>query len=240
MRNFIYITALSISLWSCGGGGGSDTPPPPPENKAPTAPILVYPTDNLLCINNVLDFQWNVSTDPDGDAITYQIEVSTNAQFTALVHNVTATSTLRTLSLEKGIAYYWRAKATDSKTASSNYSATNQFYTEGFGIVNHLPFSPILMSPALNKVVIPTDYSPTNQLNVILEWTASDVDTADTLTYDVYFGTSNPPTAKVAADQSTKTYLATLATSTTYYWKVVVKDGKGGQTIGQIWSFTTD
>ena len=234
MRNFIYITALSISLWSCGGGGGSDTPPPPPENKAPTAPILVYPTDNLLCINNVLDFQWNVSTDPDGDAITYQIEVSTNAQFTALVHNVTATTTVKTLSLEKGIAYYWRAKATDNKSAVSSYSATNQFYTEGFGIVNHLPFSPILTSPTLNEVVHGAPKS------LAIAWNASDVDTADILTYDVYFGTANPPTAKVAADQSTKTYLATLAASTTYYWKVVVNDGKGGQTIGQIWSFTTD
>jgi len=234
MRNFIYITALSISLWSCGGGGGSDTPPPPPENKAPTAPILVYPTDNLLCINNVLDFQWNVSTDPDGDAITYQIEVSTNAQFTALVHNVTATSTLRTLSLEKGIAYYWRAKATDSKTASSNYSATNQFYTEGFGIVNHLPFSPILTSPTLNEVVHGSPKS------LAIAWSASDVDTADTLTYDVYFGTDKVNLQIVSPNQSTKTYSATLAASTTYYWKVVVKDGKGGQTIGQIWSFITD
>jgi len=234
MRNFIYITALSVSLWSCGGGGGSDTPPPPPENKAPTAPILVYPTDNLLCINNVLDFQWNVSTDPDGDAITYQIEVSTNAQFTALVHNVTATTTLKTLSLEKGIAYYWRAKATDNKSAASSYSATNQFYTEGFGIVNHLPFSPILTSPTLNEVVHGAPKS------LAIAWNASDVDTADILTYDVYFGTANPPTAKVAADQTAKTYSAALAASTTYYWKVVVKDGKGGQTIGQIWSFTTD
>ena len=234
MRNFIYITALSVSLWSCGGGGGSDTPPPPPENKAPTAPTLVYPTDNLLCINNVLDFQWNASTDPDGDAITYQIEVSTNAQFTAFVHNVTATTTLKTLSLEKGIAYYWRAKATDNKSAASSYSATNQFYTEGFGIVNHLPFSPVLTSPALNEVVHGAPKS------LAIAWTASDVDTADILTYDVYFGTANPPTEKVAIGQTAKTYSAALAASTTYYWKVVVNDGKGGQTIGQIWSFTTD
>ncbi|MBE0423600.1 MAG: hypothetical protein IBX66_06635, partial [Lutibacter sp.] len=44
----------------------------------------------------------------------------------------------------------------------------------------------------------------------------------------------------VSANQSEKTYMATLVASTKYYWKVVVKDGKGGQTMGQVWSFTTD
>ncbi|MDO9038015.1 MAG: hypothetical protein Q7U59_06685 [Lutibacter sp.] len=75
---------------------------------------------------------------------------------------------------------------------------------------------------------------------VNLQWTAIDVDTNDTLTYDVYFGTVNPPTAIVSANQSEKTYSASLLASKTYYWKVTVKDNKGGQTVGQVWSFTTD
>lgn len=239
MKNFIYIAAISFSfsfsLGSCGGGGGGEPTPPPVVNTAPTVPTLTYPTNNLLCIDNVLNFQWNASTDAEGGVITYQIEVSKNAQFTLpLAHNVTATTTSKSISLEKGIAYYWRAKATDSKNASSSYSATNQFYTEGLGIVNHLPFSPVLVSPVLNEVVHGAPKT------LALTWTASDVDASDTLTYDVYFGTVNPPTAIVSANQSTKIYSATLAASTKYYWKVVVKDGKGGQTIGQVWSFTTD
>jgi hypothetical protein len=43
-----------------------------------------------------------------------------------------------------------------------------------------------------------------------------------------------------------KTNLATntfapekLNSDTTYYWKVVAKDGKGGETEGNVWSFTT-
>ncbi|MDT8418534.1 MAG: hypothetical protein RQ864_12070 [Lutibacter sp.] len=243
MRNFIFIAALSISLWSCGGGGGEQPAPPPVVNTPPTAPTLVYPTNNLLCIDNVLKFKWE-ATDAEGGVITYQIEVSKNAQFTQLVHNVTSTTTLITLTMEKGIAYYWRAKATDNKNAASSYSATNQFYTEGLGVVNHLPFSPVLLSPALNKVVKPADYFPLEELNVILEWSAIDVDAGDALTYDVYFGTStekdNLP--KVSPpNQSAKTFtVAPLAASTTYYWRVEVKDNKGGQTVGQVWNFTTD
>ena len=235
MKKLIYTLALSTIVWSC-GGGGDDTPPPPPPpvNNAPTAPTLVYPTDNLLCIDNVLDFDWNASSDPDGDSITYQVEVATDAGFTQLIHTVTETTTLRTLSLEKGIAYYWRVKATDSKGLSSSYSATNQFYTEGDGISNHLPFTPVLVAPTLSSVI---SGAPTT---TTLQWTAADVDTADTLTFDIYFGTNNPPTTNVSTAQSASTLDVSLLASTNYYWKVIVKDGQGGETIGQVWNFSTD
>ncbi len=228
MRNFLYITALSISLWSCGGGGDEPTP----VNTAPTVPALVYPSNNLLCIDNVVNFQWNASTDSPGDAITYQIQVAKDNLFAQIAHTLTSTTNSKSISLEKGIAYYWRVKATDNKNASSNYSATFNFYTEGEGITNHLPFSPVLVSPSLNSIQTGT--------SVTLQWTASDVDTNDTLTYDVYFGTANPPTIVTSENQSASTLNKTVSPSTTYYWKVAVKDNQGGQTIGQVWSFTTD
>lgn len=231
MKHLLYIAALSISLWSC-GGGGDDPTPPPVVNTAPTVPTLTYPTNNLLCIDNVLNFQWNASTDSQDDAITYQIQVAKDNLFAQIVHTQTSTTTSKSITLEKGIAYYWRVKATDSKSAASNYSTTFSFYTEGVGITNHLPFSPVLASPTLNSVQTGT--------SVTLQWTASDVDANNTLTYDVYFGTANPPTIVTSTNQSASTLTKTVAASTTYYWKVVVKDGNGGQTFGQVWSFTTD
>jgi len=231
MRNLLYITLISVSLWSCGGGG--DTPTPPPVvNTAPTVPILASPTNISLCIDNVVNFTWNASTDAEGGVITYEIQVAKNTSFSPVSHTQTSTTTSKSITLEKGIAYYWRVKATDSKNASGNYSSTFSLYTEGLGITNHLPFSPVLVSPALNSV------QATATVN--LQWTASDVDTSDTLTYDVYFGTVNPPTAIVSANQSASSLSRTVTASTKYYWKVTVKDNKGGQTIGQVWSFTTD
>jgi hypothetical protein len=232
MKKFIYIAAISFSLGSCGGGGGDEPTPPPVVNTSPTVPTLSAPVNNSLCIDNVVNFQWNASTDSQGDAITYQIEVSKNAQFNPLAHNVTSTTASKSITLEKGVAYYWRVKATDNKSAASNYSATFNLYTEGVGITNHLPFSPVLVSPALNSVQ--------TAATVNLQWTASDVDASDALTYDVYFGTANPPTAIVSSNQSANSLNRTVIASTKYYWKVTVKDGKGGQTVGQVWSFTTD
>jgi len=232
MKKLIYILVLSTLLWSC-GGGGTDTPTSPTTtvNNAPTVPILVYPTNNLLCIDNVLDFDWNASTDSDEDVITYQVQVSKDVGFTQIAHAVTESSTLKTLSLEKGIAYYWRVKAMDSKNLSSAYSSTNQFYTEGEGESNHLPFSPSIVTPSSNEVIQTT--------SATLQWDASDVDN-DSLTFDVYFDAINPPTTKVSENQTTKTFNVSLESSKGYYWKVVVKDGQGGVTIGQIWNFTTD
>lgn len=240
MKKFLYIAIIGGLIWSCGGSDDPPPTPPDPENNAPTVPVQVYPSDKELCIDNAVNFQWNASTDPDGDAISYIVEVSENSNFPSSdTQTKTTSSTSISISIDKGTVFYWRVKATDNED-DSNFSSNNEFYTEGEGIVNHLPFSPDLVAPTLDVVVKETDFSPNTDLNAILEWTASDVDTEDTLTFDVYFGEVTDPTTVVSADQAGTTYNATLTSGKDYYWKIVVKDGNGGETIGQIWKFKTD
>src|SRR5207237_3200341 len=66
-----------------------------------------------------------------------------------------------------------------------------------------------------------------------LAWTA-----ANATSYDVKFGTTNPPptvsTGQAAASYST----STLGNSTTYFWQIVARNGSGS-TAGPVWSFTT-
>lgn len=228
MKKNILNLVVGLLFISC-GGGGDDSSDPVAENKAPSVPTLLAPANNLLCIDNAVSFQWNASSDPDSDAISYQIEISKDNLFTQIAYTNSSTTPNKTASLEKGIRYYWRVKSIDSKNLASSYSSVFQFYTEGIGLTNHLPFTPTLVKPDLSSVV--------NVNSVVLEWNASDVDVNDVLTYDVYFGTTNPPTAKVSSGQSLKTYTQSLNTSGTYYWRVDVKDNKGGVSKGQVWRF---
>ncbi len=234
MKNIrLFILSLIVfSSCSSGDGGSDDSSPTPEKNTAPTTPALSYPTNNLVCASNVLTFEWGVSTDAQNDAISYQLEIATDNTFSQNLNSSKVTLLSKQLTLAKGKSYYWRVRATDSKNASSSYSAVYNFYTEGDGIVNHVPFAPVLVSPTLNSVQA---NGSTN-----LSWTAVDADANDILVYDVYFGTSNPPTNKVATDITLNSFAVNPTAAVDYYWKVVVKDGKGGSTVGQVWNFKTN
>ncbi|SHF87715.1 hypothetical protein SAMN05444396_102204 [Flavobacterium segetis] len=234
MRKIIAIVGLTALLFSC-GGGGTDEPAPAPvaQNTAPSTPTLVSPTNSKLCVSNNLALEWNASVDAENNPIVYQTEIATDNLFTQIVKTNEGTTPTFSVTLEKGKAYYWRVKATDSKNAASAYSTTFNFYTEGVAIVNYLPFSPSLIQPEINATV--------SRASVTLKWAASDVDASDVLTYDLFLGTTNPPTTKVVDNKTLTFYEATsLQATSIYYWKIVVKDNKGGETIGQIWSFKTN
>jgi hypothetical protein len=80
-----------------------------------------------------------------------------------------------------------------------------------------------------------TDIDITTHLN----WSGGDPDAGDTVTYDVYFGTSSSP-PKLVSNQTNNSYQpASLNSNTTYYWKIVSWDNHGVSTAGPLWSFTT-
>ncbi|MDH3381471.1 MAG: hypothetical protein OEL54_02120 [Flavobacteriaceae bacterium] len=232
MKTLIKLIVLSI-LISCGGSGSDDpTVNPQPTNKAPNKTTNIAPTNNLLCISNNVIFEWSTAIDDDGDAVNYQLLIAKDNQFTQGVQTISNLITTSTqVTLEKGVAYYWKVKAIDVKNASSEFSTTFQFYTESAGTINYAPFVPQLVTPVLHSTVQGTSVS--------LEWNATDVDN-DPLIYDVLFGTENPPINKVSENQSGNKKTVNLSANKEYYWKIVAKDGKGGETFGQIWRFITN
>jgi hypothetical protein len=237
MKNtYLHLLAVvfGLMLISCGSDGGESPTgggEPEPENTAPTAPSQIYPLDNTICIGTDIVFQWNASTDAEGNAISYRVEIAENDSFSPIRNNETSFSESRLISLEKGKAYYWRIKAVDNRNAESTYSPVMQFVTEGDGVTNHVPFPPTLVSPGLDDEI--------NGTTVDLSWTASDVD-GDTLSYDVYLDTNEDPVTKVSDSQTETSYSASgLSASTKYYFKIKVKDGNGATSVGQVWSFTT-
>ncbi|MBL4746106.1 MAG: hypothetical protein JKY08_07035 [Flavobacteriaceae bacterium] len=234
MKNHLILLILSLGLFiSCGGSsGGTDIPSPEPiPNTNPTTPVGMYPGNNDLCINNSITFKWNVATDAENDPLKYSIQIATDNGFVNVAHTFTnITQTTKTISLAKGTAYYWHVKATDNNSGESTYSSTYQFYTEGTPDSNNAPFVPELLAPKLHGIITT---STTN-----LQWSCSDVDN-DVLTYTIYFGTENPP-IEIQQDYTSETHTVSLNSSTSYYWKIDVKDSKGAITKGQVWQFKTD
>ena len=90
----------------------------------------------------------------------------------------------------------------------------------------------------------PSSPSPTNgTINVDvtkdLSWSCSDPDVGDRVTYDLYFGTTNPaPLLKT--NLTDKTYdPGAMNFHTCYYWKIIARDNHGHSVEGPQWSFTT-
>jgi hypothetical protein len=66
----------------------------------------------------------------------------------------------------------------------------------------------------------------------------------ETVTSDVYFGTTNPPTTKIADNTAGSSVTVTTQPQATYYWKVDSRDSNGGSPIvtsvpGNPWTFDT-
>ena len=104
-------------------------------------------------------------------------------------------------------------------------------YSEFVEDDNTPPNEPVFLSPNSGSI----DASITTTFS----WTSGDPD-GNTVTYDIYFGTVNPP-PEVATKQSATTYdPGTLDYETTYYWKIIAWDDNGDSTASSVFSFTTE
>jgi len=73
-------------------------------------------------------------------------------------------------------------------------------------------------------------------MDATLQWNASASGGIPT-SYDVYFGTTTPPS--FVQNQAETTYTPTLAANTTYYWQIVPRNDTGPALDCPIWSFST-
>lgn len=228
MKKSILVLTLCALLAAC-SSKSEEIPEPAPENNAPETPILSTPADNLFCTTNTLEFSWLPAIDPEKDNVYYIIEIATNMDFSKPFLKTELSSTSLTTEVNKGQNYYWRVLAKDEKGNYSEYSIVRNFYTEDSQTSNSLPSVPDLVSP-VDEII--------SGLEVELAWQATDAD-GEELSFDLFFGTNQTPTLwKENLTQNSYT-ITNLTPSTTYYWKIEVKDPNGGKTIGQTWSFQT-
>jgi len=94
--------------------------------------------------------------------------------------------------------------------------------------------------PYVPSLPAPSDGATDTATSVYLSWQGGDPDPTDTITYDVYLDTNNPPSIRVTENLVNTSYPTYgLTYNTTYFWKIIAKDNNGDETAGLIWRFTT-
>ncbi|WP_224490085.1 fibronectin type III domain-containing protein [Robertkochia flava] len=229
MRTF-WTILISAALCACSGEEIEEQEKGPDIiiNKAPGTPILIFPEKDQLCLDPVIAFTWHRTTDPDGDQVSYNLQLSSDPSFGVLIRDLNTRDTTTTMNLDPAADYYWRVAAYDDSGEKGSFAQYQAFTVEGNPESNHVPNSPTLVSPYLNASVAPGSQT--------LSWDAVDADN-EVLTFDIYFGTTNPPQLYVA-DHGANTLGVTTEAGKTYFWKVHAKD-QSSLSIGNTWTFST-
>lgn len=100
-----------------------------PVNEAPTVPSLTFPDDSVARkTSNTNQSKWSISTDPEGDAVSYVYQSASDAAFTHILYDSRVngsgpqTSNFIANPGEPEGVYYWHVKAVDSHGTESDWS----------------------------------------------------------------------------------------------------------------------
>jgi PKD repeat protein len=180
---------------------------------------------NGLKVSAAPDFSLTWSAhDQDGEDVTYDVYFGTSSPPPQVASHQTAES-FQTGLLSEFTRYYWKVVARDPHGAQSS--------------LPDLYFDASSAAPVFDSFT-PVDQDTGVNTGITLRWSASDPDPNDTLTYDIYLGTSNPPPL-LASNVTVQHYQTKnpLSYHTVYYWKVVARDNHGDETVSPILHFTT-
>jgi len=209
-------SSTSGSIWSFTTRG----------NDPPNEPSEPNPEDGETDVYINTDLSWT-GGDPDGDDVTYDVYFGTSSPPPKVESNQSGTSYNPSGVLDFDTTYYWQIVAWDI----FNYSSTGSIwsFTTEANIAPNEPSEPD-----------PEDGATDVYIDDILKWTGGDPNPGDTVTYDVYFGTSSPPPL-VEEDLTQAVYdPGTMDLNTMYYWQIVAWDSQDLSTTGPIWHFTTE
>ncbi|NOZ80469.1 MAG: hypothetical protein GXP63_02255 [DPANN group archaeon] len=125
--NYSYLGAGNTSageVWNCtvtpydGSLNGTSSSDKVTINRHPTIPVLSYPVANdSFFINRTPRFNWTNATDPDSDILTYELQVSLNADMTSpLINETNITRDYYQQPTEMDFAtYHWRVRSYDGE-----------------------------------------------------------------------------------------------------------------------------
>jgi hypothetical protein len=199
------------------------------ENEPPEMPSDPDPSDDAIDVDINVDLSWSCS-DPNGDNLTYDVYFEADDSTPdVLVSNNQPMSWYDPGTMEYNTQYYWQIIAWDEYGLSTEGSVWD--FTTGSEANDppNTPYNPL-----------PTDSAIEIEIEADLSWNCNDPN-GDSLTYDVYLDSVNPPINKVSDDQTETSFdPGILEDETTYYWQIIAKDEHGASTFGPIWYFITE
>jgi len=180
------------------------------EGNAAPEIELDDPANGATITTETATLSW-YGSDDDGDDLSYDVYFGTDPEPKTKVAGDETGEDYDTGALETDTTYYWKVVASDGRDEAESE-------TWSFTVDLASNEAPEVHLTALSEGdTISSD-------SVILRWEGDDKDD-DSLSYDLYLGTTPEPTVRVAKGLSEEFYEVTgLEEGTTYYWKVVVKD----------------
>ena len=192
------------------------------QNQPPTCSLSANPASGEAPLN--VEFSLTAS-DPDGNISSWSLDINNdgNAEYSGAG---SPPATINHVYDNPG-TYIANFTVVDNDGAKA-YDTVTITVTEQS---NHPPTVPSNPNPPDGATNVST--------TVTLSWTCSDPD-GDSLTYDVYFGTSEVP-PKVASNITTPYYNpGQLQEGKIYCWRVVAWDEHGASASSPFWQFTTE
>jgi hypothetical protein len=196
-------------------------------NDPPYTPSNSSPSNGTTNVSVNADLSWTGGDPNPGDIVTYDVYFGTTSPPQQVVWDQSST-TYDPGIMQSLTTYYWKIVAWDNHGAAAEGSI---WHFTTLYVPNSPPYTPY--DP------VPSNHATDVSINTDISWTGGDPDPYDTVTYDVYFGTTSPP-PKVISNQSATAYdLGTLTHGTTYYWRIVAWDNHGTSASSPIWDFAT-
>lgn len=231
ISKFILFFLLITAVGSCSKEDSNE------EGGNPSSFNLLFVSNNAINISFTPTFTWEVSTDPNGASVTYEIylqkadEVPSGSLPTQLYESGLTTNTYTaTEPLLASTQYIWYVQAKSSGGGSTNSSSVFSFITGA--IINQAPNQFFLNLPLDNEIDVPT--------NTLLEWETAQDPENDPVVYDVYLNVNDPDIRIGVNIQGTSLPVGSLLPNTTYAWFVQAKDDKGNVRNSTTFTFTTE
>ena len=201
----------------------------------PDAVILIFPMNHNNCSSSIIidesrsqvDFSWSEALNTD------QYEIVIENQSNKLQTKKISLKNNTSIILERGFNYSWWVISKSNKSSITAKSLTWQFYLEGPSILEHLPFSAVLLDPKNEEEI-----NLNNENKYILKWSGNDLDD-DIDFYSLYLGNSMGEMEILENNIKNQEIELELSKQKTYYWKILTIDLKGNNSSSQIYSFQT-